>query len=87
MKIYNNYILAVAIALLVTTIILAATGQHPLDLYYTLYIIEAFIVTELYIHFSAKAKRGLNQISLILFGGFLAVVALQVIKIVTPNVL
>lgn len=82
MKIYNNYILTTAIALLVTTIILAATGQNTLSLYYTIYIIEAFIITELYIHFSAKAKRGLSQISFILFGGFLAVVSLEIIKMV-----
>jgi len=81
-KIYNNYILAIAIALLLTTVILAATGQHSLDIYYTLYLIEAFIITELYMYFSARAKRGLHQISLILFGGFMVVISLQVIKIV-----
>ena len=81
MKIYNNYILIIALLLLLTTIILIATGQNSLDIYYTIYIIEALIVTELYVYFNAKARRGLNLVSAVLFGGFLLVVSLGVIKI------
>ena len=81
MKIYNNYILIVAILFLLTTVILVATGQNSLDIYYTVYIIEALIVTELYVYFNTKARRGLNFVSTILFAGFLFIVALQVIKI------
>jgi len=80
-KIYNNYILIVAVLLLLTTVILVAVGQNSLDIYYTVYVIEALIVTELYVYFNAKARRGLNLISAILFGGFLAIVSLQVIRI------
>ena len=81
MKIYNNYILIIAVLLLLTTVILVALGQNSLDIYYTVYVIEALIVTELYVYFNAKARRGLNLVSTILFGGFLVVVSLQVIKI------
>ena len=81
MKIYNNYILIVAILFLLTTVILVAMGQNALDIYYTVYIIEALIVTELYIYFNAKARRGLNFVTYVLFGGFLFVVASQVIKV------
>jgi len=80
-KIYNNYILIIALLLLLTTIILIATGQNSLDIYYTIYIIEALVVTELYVYFNAKARRGLNLVSAVLFGGFLFVVSLGVIKI------
>ncbi len=81
MKIYNSYILIVAILFLLTTVILVATGQNSLDIYFIAYLIEALIVTELYVYFNAKARRGLNFVSAILFGGFLFIVALQVIKI------
>ena len=81
MKIYNNYILIVAILLLLTTVILVAAGRNSLDIYYTVYIIEALIVTELYVYFNAKARRGLNFVSAILFAGFLFIVASRVIKI------
>ncbi len=81
MKIYNNYILIIAGLLLLTTVILVATGQNSLDIYYTVYVIEALIVTELYVYFNAKARRGLTMVSTILFGGFLVIVSLQVIRI------
>jgi len=81
MKIYNNYILIIAILLLLTTVILVAMGQNALDVYYSIYIIEALIVTELYVYFNAKARRGLNLVSAILFGGFLFIVSSQVIRI------
>jgi len=81
MKVYNGYILIVAILLLLTTVIFAALGQNSLDNYYLAYIVEALIVTEIYVHFNAKARRGLNLVTTILFGGFLVVFSLQVIKI------
>ena len=81
MKIYNSYILIIALLLLLTTVILVAVGQNSLDIVYTVYIIEALIVTELYVYFNTKARRGLNLVSAILFGGFLFIVSLEVIKI------
>jgi len=81
LKIYNNYILTVAILLLLTTIILIGLGQNSLDVYYTIYILEALVITELYVYFNAKARRGLNLVSTILFGGFLVIVSLRVIEI------
>ncbi len=80
-KIYNSYILITALVLLLTTIILIATGQTLLNVYYTAYIIEALIITELFVYFNAKVRRGLTLISAVLFGGFLFVASLEVIKI------
>ena len=81
MKVYNGYILIVAVLLLLTTVIFVALGQNSLENYYIAYIVEALIVTEIYVHINAKARRGLNLVSTILFGGFLVVFSLQVIKI------
>ena len=81
MKIYNRYILTVALLLLLTTVILIATGQNSLDIYYTIYVIEALIVTELYVYFNSKARRGLTLVSTMLFGGFAIALCLQVLKI------
>ena len=81
MKIYNSYILITALLLLLTTVILMVTGQTSLDVYYIAYIIEALIITELYVYFNTKARRGLNIVSAVLFAGFLFIVSLEVIKI------
>jgi len=79
-KIYNSYILTLAALLLLTTVILVALGQNALDVYYSIYIVEALVVTELYVYFNTKARRGLNLVSAVLFGGFLLILSLQVIK-------
>ena len=81
MKIYNGYILTVAILLLLTTVILVALGQNSLQNYYTAYIIEALVVTEIYVHFNAKAHRALNTVNTLLFGSFLVILSLEIIKI------
>jgi hypothetical protein len=81
MKIYNSYIVLVASLLLVTTVVLAIYGVNSLDIYYTLYVVEALIVTELYVYFNARARRGLTVVSTVLFAGFLVIVASAVINI------
>ena len=81
MKIYNNYILTITILLLLTTVILVAMGQNSLNIYYSVYIIEAFIITELYVYFNAEARRRLNLISIILFSGFLVITFVEIINI------
>ena len=82
MKIYNSYILVVAVIFMLTTVILIALGQNSLDIYFTLYIIEAFIITELYVYFNNKARHGLTFISAILFAGFMFTLLFQAIKII-----
>lgn len=81
MKIYNSYILTTAIVLLLTTVILVATGQNSLDIYFTVYTIETLVITELNVYFNAKARRGLTSVSALLFAGFLVIVAIHVLKI------
>ena len=80
MTIYNRYFFTVAIVLLSTTVILIAAGQTSLDIFYSIYVIEALIVTELFVNFNKKSRRALNIIGVMLFGGFGIVLCLQVLK-------
>lgn len=75
--------MSVSATLLLTTVIMVALGISALDTFYTAYILEALAITELYIHLDAKARRGLNIISIVLFVGFLFALVLQVLKILT----
>ena len=81
MKIYNAYIITVSFSLLLTTVILVALGLTAIETYYTIYVAEALVITELYAYFNDKARRGLTFTSIILFAGFLLAVCLQTIKI------
>ena len=80
MRIYNRYIITVAIVLLSTTVLLIALGQTSLDIYYSIYVIEALIVTELFVCFNKKSRQALNIVGIMLFGGFGIVLCLQVLK-------
>ena len=82
MRIYNSYILIIAVLLLLTTVILTALKVDSLSTYYIIYILEALIVTELYSYFNTKARQGLNLVAFVLFGGLLFIVMLHVIDIV-----
>jgi len=80
-RLYNRYILTVALILLLTTVILIAFGQNALDIYLTVYIIEALLITELFVYINKKARRGLAYVSTILFGGFIVTLCFQIIRI------
>ncbi len=83
MTIYNHYFITVAIVLLITTVILVAAGQTSLDIFYSLYVAEALVITELFVYFNKKSRRVINIVSLMLFVGFGIVLCLQVIKALT----
>lgn len=61
--------------------ILSLIGVNRLDLYYSIYLIEALVVTELYIYLNPRAKKGLNTVIYLLFGGFLLIVVWEVVRI------
>jgi len=81
MRIYNRYIITVAVLLLLTTVLLVALGIDSLEIYCISYIIETLLVTELYRYLSPLARRALTRVSVVLLGIFLLIIALQVIKI------
>ena len=83
MKIYNRYILTIALVLLLSTVWMIAIGQKSLGLYSTVYIIEAMIITELHVYFNKKARRGLTYVSALLFGCFAFILFFQIVNILT----
>lgn len=81
MRIYNSYLIIIAALLLLTTVILTAVKVQSLDVYYTLYVIEALVVTELFVYFNSSARRSLAVVSVVLLAGFMVIVFTEVMKI------
>ncbi len=81
MRIYNRYIVSLALLLTLTTVIMAAYGQDRLDVYFTVYLIETLVLTEVYVYLTPKARKGLNLITGVLFIGFVGIVAFEVYRI------
>jgi hypothetical protein len=82
MRFFNRYIITVAFVLLATVVVLVALGKDELWLYYSLMIIEALAVTELYAYLNTKAQRALTSVGFLLFAGFLVAVAQKVLAII-----
>ena len=83
MKLYNKYILIMALVFSVTSVIFAIANVSNLGLCLTIYVIESLILTELFIYLNPKARRNLNRVNVVLFGLFLTLVAVEVVEILT----
>lgn len=81
MRLYNRYLTVLAAVFTLSTTILAAYGQSRLDAYFTAYVIEYLIVTLLYVYLDPRARKLLDGLGYVLFGGFLVIVLFKVIEI------
>ena len=83
MRVYNNFIATLALAFALITTVMAAYEVNTLDSYFTVYTIALLVTTALYVTFSPKAHRALSLVGMVAFGGFLIVVALKVVEILS----
>lgn len=83
MRVYNKYIVSLALAAGLVNTLLAFLGQDDLGVYFTINIIAYLVITLLYVYLNPRAKRVLNTIGLVLFAGFMVIVALNVMEIIS----
>ncbi len=83
MRIYNKYIVSLALAAGLVNTLLAFLGQDDLGVYFTINIIAYLVITLLYVYLNPRAKRVLNTIGLVLFAGFIVIVVLNVMEIIS----
>lgn len=81
MTLYNRYLLTLAVLFFLSTTVLAAYGQDKLDAYFTVYVIEYLVTTLLFVYLDPRARRLLDAMGYVLFGGFLVIVAIKVAQI------
>jgi hypothetical protein len=80
-KIYTRYVLSIALCLLLTTVFLVASGPTTLEDFFTIYIIEALVITEFFVYLNARARRALNMVSAVLFCSFIVVLCVQIARV------
>jgi hypothetical protein len=81
LSLYNHYVLTVSLALLLSSVLMIAFGLNRLEVYFTVYVFEALVISELYVYFNRKARRALSYVSAVLFGGFIVALLLQVFNL------
>jgi hypothetical protein len=83
LKIYNNFILTLAIASAIVNSVLAILNDRDIISYFIVNTIVFLIVTLLYVQFNPRARMALNSITFMLSGGFILVVAIKVVEVIS----
>ena len=83
MRIYNKYIIFLVLVSGLINTLLAFIGQNDLEIYFTINISAYLVITLLYVYLNPRARRALNSISSVLLAGFMVIVVLKVIEIVS----
>jgi TRAP-type C4-dicarboxylate transport system permease small subunit len=83
LRIFNRYILYLAIATGVLNVALAFAGQEDLGVYLAINVIAYLVITLLYVYLNPRARRALDTIGYMLFSGFLVIVAIKVVDILS----
>jgi len=81
LRIYNKYIISLALAFSLINILLAFFGQNDLEVYFVINLIAYLIITLLYTYLNPRARMALSCVGAVLFAGFMVIVALKVVEI------
>jgi len=82
LRIYNNYLLSLALVTCITNVLLAVFGQSDITIYFVVNTIIYIAITLLFIYFNPRARIALRTIGFVLFGIFLVMITMTVISII-----
>jgi len=82
-RIYNWFIITLALAAGLINVLLAFLGQEDIQIYFIVNIIAYMVITLLYVYFNPRARRALDGVSIVFFGAFLVIVAIKVLDIIS----
>ena len=83
MRIYNRYLLSLALVSSLINTILAFFGQNDLAVYFIMNVLAYLVTTLLYAYLNPGARRTLNTIGVVLFAGFMVVIVLRGVALLT----
>lgn len=83
MRIYNKYVVSLVLASSLINTLLAFFNQNDLEIYFIINIIAYLLVTLLYVYLNPRARRALSTIGAVLFAGFMVIVSLKIMEILS----
>ena len=83
MRIYNKYIISLVLASCFINTLLAFYGQNDLVVYFVINVIAYLVITLLYVYLNPRARRVLSTISVVFFGGFMVIVGIKVVEVLS----
>ena len=85
MRIYNKYIISLVLTSCLINALLAFFGQNDLVVYFVINVLAYLAITLLYAYLNPRARRVLNTIGIVFFGGFMVTVAIKVVEILSSR--
>ncbi len=83
MRVYNSFIVALAVTFTLITLFMSLFQVAGLDAYFAVYTIALLVLIALFTVFSPRARRNLNQVGIGAFGGFMVIVAVKIVEILS----
>jgi len=83
LRIYNKYVVSLAVSACLINTSLAFFGQNDLEIYFVINISAYLAITLLYVYLNPRARRALNSVGAVLFAGFMVIVVLKVIEVLS----
>ena len=83
MRIYNRYIITLALVAGIINSLLTFWEQNDLEIYFVVNVIAYLVITLLYVYLNPRARVALSGISMVLVGGFMVIVAIKVAEVVS----
>ena len=83
MRIYNKYVISLVLACCVLNTLLAFLGQNDLGIYLAINVVAYLSITLFYVYFNPRARRALNSVAAVLFTGFVVIVILKIMDVVS----
>ena len=77
MRIYNKYIVSLALASCLINTLLAFFDQNNLGIYFTANILAYLAITLLYVYLNPRARKALNTVGAVLFATFILIAAIS----------
>jgi hypothetical protein len=81
LRAFNKLIVSLALAFGIVNSLLAFLGQDDLSIYFIVNAIAYLVITLVYVYLNPRARSALNALSIIIFAGFMVVVAVKVLEI------
>jgi hypothetical protein len=83
LRAFNIYLTVIILATCLANVVMTFMGQDDLTVYFTVNIIIFLVITLLHVYLSPVARRSLSAIALVLFGGFMVIVLIKVIQVLS----
>jgi len=82
-RVFNRYLIILALASLAVNSMLAFAGQQDLTVYFTANAIAYLMITLLHVYMNPAARRSLSRVSAVLFASFAIVVGIKVVEVLS----